>query len=559
MFALILSFPAGRYHATPWGRNVNEADVAWPPEPWRLLRALIATWWRKADHDRWPREALARLIEALAEAPPVFHLPDDAVHSHTRHYMPVNGDNPKLIFDAFAHLPADSEIVAAWPTVTLDEDLLELARDLADGLGYLGRAESWVEAEVSTDWPAETANCRPVNDADQAEAHGDPVRVLVPLPATKYTEERDRLMAETEARLTVAELAAGKKAPTPKALADKVKKALGGTLPDALLDALSLDTGDLQNVGWTRPPASREIVYVRPPLSPTARRRHRHPPGAPAVHTGKAAPTVARWVLTGRPRPRVEDTIRIGELMRLAAMSTFGRDKETGRFNAPPEISGHGPDTSALRIPEHAHAFWLPEDADADGWIDHVTVWLPGGFDSDARAKLSGLRKLWLNPKNRDPDDAETHARAVKEWHLALEGFGQPEDFAPASRLFGKSRVWTSLTPFLAAGHLKKGGYAAEVRRLLVRRKLVDEDAVAAVAVKDLQEDKDFKGLSYGGKTLRPIHFHRFRSRRGEHQPDSQGTVLTLTFPTDQPGPLALGFASHFGLGLFGPSHGQPP
>ena len=42
MFALAIRFVAGRYHATPWGRHVNEADVAWPPEPWRLLRAFVA-------------------------------------------------------------------------------------------------------------------------------------------------------------------------------------------------------------------------------------------------------------------------------------------------------------------------------------------------------------------------------------------------------------------------------------------------------------------------------------------------------------------------------------
>ena len=39
--------------AIPVGRNVNEADIAWPPEPWRLLRALVAAWWRKGDRARW--------------------------------------------------------------------------------------------------------------------------------------------------------------------------------------------------------------------------------------------------------------------------------------------------------------------------------------------------------------------------------------------------------------------------------------------------------------------------------------------------------------------------
>ena len=55
MLAIRFLFPAGRYHATPWGRHVNEADVEWPPSPWRLLRALIATWHRKLDPNRYPK------------------------------------------------------------------------------------------------------------------------------------------------------------------------------------------------------------------------------------------------------------------------------------------------------------------------------------------------------------------------------------------------------------------------------------------------------------------------------------------------------------------------
>ena len=43
---LKLTFPGGRYHATPWGRHVNEGVPEWPPSPWRLLRALVAVWKR---------------------------------------------------------------------------------------------------------------------------------------------------------------------------------------------------------------------------------------------------------------------------------------------------------------------------------------------------------------------------------------------------------------------------------------------------------------------------------------------------------------------------------
>ena len=62
-------------------------------------------------------------------------------------------------------------------------------------------------------------------------------------------------------------------------------------------------------------------------------------------------PTVARFVLAGRPRPRVEDTVRIAKIMRLATMAKFGWTIIDGkrRPNAPSVISGYGGDGKPLR------------------------------------------------------------------------------------------------------------------------------------------------------------------------------------------------------------------
>src|SRR5579875_1348615 len=81
-----LTFPAGRYHATPWGRHVNEGVAEWPPSPWRLLRALIATWKRKCPD--LSEDLVRRVLEQLVQAP-TFHLPPARV-AHTRHAMPMN-------------------------------------------------------------------------------------------------------------------------------------------------------------------------------------------------------------------------------------------------------------------------------------------------------------------------------------------------------------------------------------------------------------------------------------------------------------------------------------
>ena len=197
MFGLAFRFPAGRYHATPWGRNVNEADVAWPPEPWRILRALVACYWRKGDRERWSEDELAGLIDVLAEDLPVFRLPQGAIHAHTRHYMPVRrgkSEAKTLVFDAFLHLPKGAEVVTLWPDTTLESGLLELARDLASGMGYLGRAESWTECRVVTE-AVGTPNCGPA----ELDFPGDSLRVLVARSPGSYQSERTRLI-DQEAR-----------------------------------------------------------------------------------------------------------------------------------------------------------------------------------------------------------------------------------------------------------------------------------------------------------------------------------------------------------------------
>ena len=120
MIHIELRFPAGRYHATPWGRHVNEGAIEWPPSPWRLLRAFISVGFTKLGWQDVPQSARV-LIEKLAVAPPVFHLPETTA-AHTRHYMPNNAKTDKVL-DTFAwvgHGERDA-LVIEWPA-TLDGD-----------------------------------------------------------------------------------------------------------------------------------------------------------------------------------------------------------------------------------------------------------------------------------------------------------------------------------------------------------------------------------------------------------------------------------------------------
>ncbi len=191
MIAISIRFLAGRYHATPWGRHVNEGALEWPPSPWRLLRALVATWKRTlpqlAESDVKP------ILEELAKAPPRFALPR-ASTGHTRHYMPWEkgwkpdepGKAKTKVFDAFVALDPASETIAAWPDATLDGDQRQRLATILTNLGFLGRAESWCDARLLDDAEAsllnESANCRAL-EAPLNSGSEEIVRTLCPDPS----------------------------------------------------------------------------------------------------------------------------------------------------------------------------------------------------------------------------------------------------------------------------------------------------------------------------------------------------------------------------------------
>lgn len=94
MIRIGLTFTAGRYHATPWGRHVNEGAVEWPPSPWRVSRALIAVGFSKLSWTEIPQTAKELLVQ-LIERLPTYWLAPEVTTGHTRHYMP-DGELAKL-------------------------------------------------------------------------------------------------------------------------------------------------------------------------------------------------------------------------------------------------------------------------------------------------------------------------------------------------------------------------------------------------------------------------------------------------------------------------------
>lgn len=217
--------------------------------------------------------------------------------------------------------------------------------------------------------------------------------------------------------------------------------------------------------------------------------------------------------------------LRIGDAVRNAAVGRARKGSDDG--SAPWTLTGRN-------IPQgfsHAHAYYLPEDADGDGRIDHVFIFASAGFD---RAALEALTDIdYLGLVHRPQDDG---------WRVVLEGFGQRPDMT-GTMYAGASTVWQSVTPYLRPWHSKKNfGLRAQLKR-----------ECSLMGLPELEDVQTLETIEVRDRPLRPVHFHRFRSKAGLHQPDTRGAFVQLMFVRPITGPLAFGFTSHFGLGLFRP------
>jgi CRISPR-associated protein Csb2 len=420
------------------------------------------------------------------------------------------------VFDAFYRIDPDDELVIARPDLILAPEDFALAEYLAGLMGYLGRAESVVVARA-----ADTADGPfPVAVGISAKAGWVLADVLAPLSATEYAQARPALLSQNRDKSK-----------------SQARAAFELTVPEKLTDALQVETSQLQAAGWSRPPAGRLVSYVRPEVGPRpsiyrARRMAADEP---------ARVQVARFILAGRPLPPIVDAVRIGEVFRRALMARV-------KGPIPAVLSGRDESGAPLRDPQHGHAFFLPEDHDEDGFIDHLVLYARSGLDRAVRRAAEGLRALWINDR-RTPNGEEEGEAGRPEWRVALEGFGLPVQFTD-SAVLRPSRVWISAPPYLRPRHLKDGDPFEETRLMILAE---CESRGWCLPEVRFEGNGPTAGrtIRVGGRERNVLAFYRFRNRRGLVQPDRTGLALRLEFADPMNGPVALGFGCHFGLGLF--------
>lgn len=260
---LRIRFPWGRYHGTEWGRHANEARPDWPPAPWRILRALYATW-----HDRCPdlpAEAVHGLLANLA-TPPDYLTPETRA-AHTRHYMPDGAfayqkieEGRDKTLDTFITLGTDTPLYISWP-IDLPPTQHDALAELAQALPYLGRAESICEAQL-TDSTPETGGI-----------HYTPITTA----AANQADQVALLAAEQP-----------------------------------------LDLDSLRQPATPWPRGTRRITYASAPNG--------RPATAPPRPSGRTdRPTAIRWTYTCRAQPALTTAVTIAHVLRAASQAAYGR------------------------------------------------------------------------------------------------------------------------------------------------------------------------------------------------------------------------------------------
>lgn len=487
METIELRFLGGRFHATPWGRNVNEGVPEWPPSPFRIVRALFDTWRRK--HPELSQERIGRLFQKLASEAPSFELPP-ACASHLRLFL--RQDSPsetdkKLVFDPFVVVMPDAWLRVHWPTLSLDAEQREDLRLLLGSLSYLGRSESLVEARTTGVHPP-SFNAVP---ATQGMRGGEVVRVACLTPP---------------------------EAPLPDILPKRGRRAAA---PLTWFDALGWGSAETLKLKLTDPPALTWVDYrVAVDALSAAPVRRRAP--SRTVHQLLLG-------LDGKVLPLATESVTFAEQFRRRAMGAHKRIAG-GPSLVSPLLTGKDDEGRPLTR-DHAHAFFLPLDVDGDGRLDHLLIRSREGLDESLQRALLQVPAVSLS-KGR-PD-----VRLVGVWR------GGEADALESGRVF------SSLTPFVTERHFKerrwrdKGGYDAWLEDE-VSRALAQHFGVAAPSILRIQP-LPWRQLD-DGRRVRWLEYRR--SRSGDVP--LPGFGFRIEFDREVTGPFALGYGAHFGLGLF--------
>ena len=345
MLVLEFSFLVGRYHATPWGRNVNEGDPEWPPSPYRLVRTLIDI--QKRHLPEWDDKRLERILRLLGGRPrfllPQAHPAHIKTFLHSNH--PKDIESKQLIFDSFMVISGGASMFMVFD-IQYSADVLQDLSRLLGFLNYLGRSESMVRITVSDNLPAGSWNC--VSSWSENTGYSA-LRIACVIDPEEYRQH-----------------------PVSK------------TLP--WLQALCLSTDDLLKEGWSSPPALDDARYMinRKSIGLSVQ-------SSTDFRFSKPVRSVT-FAVHPKVRINVRDTVILADAVRAYLMGIHRRIRGGDPASVSARFSGKTQD--AVPLLGHSHAFFLPLDEDSDGWIDHIKVISRDPFDVSELQALDCLTEI---------------------------------------------------------------------------------------------------------------------------------------------------------------------
>jgi CRISPR-associated protein Csb2 len=243
---------------------------------------------------------------------------------------------------------------------------------------------------------------------------------------------------------------------------------------------------------------------------------------------GKATlggPQGFRWRLVGDPQPPLGSALPLGQAVRAAVYRAAAR---RGMTRLPDGFHGIGDD------PSHGHAFWLPEDADGDGLLDHVLLFADRGLPPALVPALAEPGEVWLGPLGR--------------WTLQPDWMGR----RAAGGLFGPARRWQAASAYVTPRwQTRKPGAVVREGRT------PDEQLLQDVVSRGLPPPA--VAWTSGIPSARGLVGPRgFTLGAGKRRPPGDWSLGFPELHFDRPvwGPLAFGFGAHFGLGLLAPADG---
>ena len=337
MIIIGITFISGKYHATPWGSHVNEGNLEWPPSPYRLLRAIIASW--KYNLNEIEGSVVYNIIKKLSSKHPRFFLPNIS-SGHTRHYMPESSIakekiSTNMIIDTFISINKRDTVYLIWNDVDMEDSLKTEFEKILKHIHYFGRTESWCDVKLCND--VRKPNCFPLEDNKQdtndvSKQDWEIVKVMT--PASNIT-----------------------------------------------LENLYTTTDNLRKEeGKVRPNGASETLYVI-----------EHQPDL--ILTSRVEPKrvqIVRYAIASTVNPQNTDTLSVAEVFRKAAQSQFGKYNDNKSSDI---LSGKNSDGKILS--GHTHAFYIPTDENLDGRIDHINVVVWGKTNLEIPTKvLDSLLKI---------------------------------------------------------------------------------------------------------------------------------------------------------------------